>query len=195
MSEKFDRRIEGSRWVLWALAVLLAAAAGFFAWQRLSAPPAPPAILQAPAQQPARPDEPFAVTLYIPADGILAASRSTVVRQPSTQTLAREALDALFADKRAAQSPVFTGLKLRAFFLDAAGTGYVDLSPVQVNGARAPAWDELLAIYAMVDTLTQNFDEVRQVRFLLDGREVQTLAGHIDLSRTFEKRMDLVKQQ
>jgi hypothetical protein len=46
----------------------------------------------------------------------------------------------------------------------------------------------------MVNTLSQNFEEIRQVRFLVDGREVQTLAGHIELSRKFTKRMDLVKQ-
>jgi hypothetical protein len=40
----------------------------------------------------------------------------------------------------------------------------------------------------------QNFDEIKQVRFLLNGKEAQTLAGHVDLSRTFTKRMDLVRQ-
>jgi hypothetical protein len=43
--------------------------------------------------------------------------------------------------------------------------------------------------------LVQNVPEVRQVRFLVDGREVQTLAGHIDLSRSFGKRTDLVKTE
>ena len=56
------------------------------------------------------------------------------------------------------------------------------------------SWEELLALYAMVNTLSQNFEEIRQVRFLVDGREAQTLAGHIELSRKFTKRMDLVKQ-
>ncbi|HSQ77452.1 MAG TPA: GerMN domain-containing protein, partial [Nitrospirota bacterium] len=73
-------------------------------------------------------------------------------------------------------------------------TAYVDISSAQQNGATASAWEELLAIYSMVNTLMQNFEEIKQVRFLLEGKEAQTLAGHIDLSRKFDKRMDLVKQ-
>ncbi len=193
MSERIDRGIGGNRWVLWTLAALLAAGAGVFAWQRMSAP-AHPQAAPAPAAQTARPDEPLAVTLYYPADGMLAAAPAGVVRQASTQALAREALAALLAESHAAQSAVIRGLRLRAFFLDAAGTGYVDLAVVQPGGAKASAQDELLALYAMVNVLTQNFEEIRRVRFLLEGKETQTLAGHIDLSGAFEKRMDLVKQ-
>ncbi len=193
MSERIDRGIGGNRWVLWTLAALLAAGAGVFAWQRMSAP-ARPQTAPAPAAQAARPDEPLAVTLYYPADGMLAAAPAGVVRQASTQALAREALAALLAESHAAQSAVIRGLRLRAFFLDAAGTGYVDLAVVQPGGAKVSAQDELLALYAMVNVLTQNFEEIRRVRFLLEGRETQTLAGHIDLSGAFEKRMDLVKQ-
>ena len=69
----------------------------------------------------------------------------------------------------------------------------MDLAPASETGVRASAWEELLAVYAVVNTLVQNFEEIRQIRFLLDGKETQTLTGHIDLGRTFTKRMDLVK--
>jgi hypothetical protein len=49
-------------------------------------------------------------------------------------------------------------------------------------------------MYAMVNTLMQNFEEIREVAFLVDGRQAPTLAGHMDLSRRYGKRMDLVKQ-
>ena len=193
MSGRIDRGIGGNRWLFWLFAAILAAAAGFFAWQRLSAPSAPTTV-PAPAEQTARPDEQLPVTLYLPAEGRLAAVPAAVVRQPSTQAQARVVLSALFADPRAAQSAVFNEVRLRAFFLDASGTCYVDLSPAGPEGVQAPAWDELLALYAVADTLTQNFEEIRQVRFLIEGKEAQTLAGHIDLSGSFEKRMDLVRQ-
>jgi hypothetical protein len=71
------------------------------------------------------------------------------------------------------------------------------LSPVAPaqKELKASVEGELLAVYALVNSLTQSIPEVRQVRFLLDGREAQTLAGHIDLSRSFVKRTDLVKTQ
>ena len=54
------------------------------------------------------------------------------------------------------------------------GTAYVDLGRGRPGGIRGVGRDELLAVYAVVNTLTQNFEEIRQVRFLIEGREAQT---------------------
>ena len=198
MSERVDRRIGGNRLVLWSLVAIFAmtATAGAFVWLRLGSPALPQKqALQAllPLAQPARLDEPLTIMLYYPEDGVLAAGTIAVKRQLDLQAQARETLAALFTDPRVTQSAIFKDIKLREFFLDASGTAYVDLSSLQ-QGAEASAGEELLAVYTMVNTLTQNFEEIKQVRFLLEGKEAQTLAGHIDLTRIFEKRMDLVKQ-
>jgi hypothetical protein len=139
-------------------------------------------------------NEPLPITLYYPQEGMLATGSAVVKRQPDTQSLARAALAALFADQRATLEPVLRDIRLRELFIDAAGTAYIDLTPGPQKDVRASAWEEQLAIYSLVNTLLQNFEEIKQVELLLDGREAQTLAGHMDLSRTFTKRMDLVKQ-
>ena len=139
-------------------------------------------------------NEPLPITLYYPQEGMLAARSAVVKRQPDTQSLARAALAALFADQQASLEPVLRDIRLRELFVDASGTAYIDLTPGPQKDVRASAWEEQLAIYALVNTLLQNFEEIKQVELLLDGREAQTLAGHMDLSRTFTKRMDLVKQ-
>lgn len=198
MSERIDRRIKGSRPIIWLAVAIFAvvAAAGGFVWLRPNAPdPQQNQAAQAPSllAQPARPGEPLAITLYYPADGVLATGTASIKRQPDPQAQAREALGAVFADQRVLQAAVFRDLKIRGLFLDASGTVYVDLSSAQ-NGVKASAWEELLAIYSMVNTLMQNFEEIREVRFLFEGKEAQTLAGHIDLLRKFDKRMELVKQ-
>jgi glutamate-1-semialdehyde aminotransferase len=99
----------------------------------------------------------------------------------------------VLASGHASQTPVLRDVRLRALYLDAAGTAVVDLAAGREM--RVGVWDELLAVYALVNTLTQDFPEVKQVRFLIDGREASTLAGHLDLSRAFVKRTDLVKSQ
>ncbi len=139
-------------------------------------------------------DEPLSITLYYPHEGMLATESTVVKLQPDTQSLARAALVALFADQRVALAPVLRDIRLRELYLDGSGTAYIDLTPGTQKDVRASAWEEQLAIYALVNTLLQNFEEIKQVELLLDGREAQTLAGHMDLSRTFTKRMDLVKQ-
>ncbi len=200
MSERIDRRIGNNRFLLGVVMAIFAVAsvAGIFFWMRSTELQPPPrqdaAQKQSSVASSLRPDEPVTVTLFYPAADMLSTETVAVKRKPDTQAQAHEVLAAMMGDSRAVQSGVFKDMKLRELFLDSVGTAYVDLAPSQQNGVKASAWDELLEIYAIVDTLIHNFEEIRQVRFLLDGREAQTLAGHIDLSRKFEKRMDLVKQ-
>ncbi len=179
-----------------AMAVLLVAVlcTGGVVWWRLRATPPGSSAAQLPSAAALRLNEPLVITLSVPVDGLLVPVQAPVTRQPDTQSLAREALAALFADQTGSQAPVLKDLRIRGVYLDAAGTGYIDLAPAEQREVRASVWEELIALYAMVNTLSQNFEEIKQVRFLVDGKEVQTLAGHIELSWNFTKRMDLVKQ-
>ena len=177
--------------------VALVAAVLLFFWARAKTPePARGQAEQGARQliQPAFRNEPLMVTLYYPLDGMLTPASAPAKRQPDLQAQAREALLAVFQDQRAAQATVLRDVKLRAFYLDGQGTAYIDLASGREQAVRASAWDEQLALYAMVNTLSQNFEEIKQVVFLVDGRDAQTLAGHLDLSRKYSKRMDLVRQ-
>ncbi len=197
MSWTTDRSIRDNRLLLVIIGIILiVAAGGYVLWTRMNALDA----VEKPAEKgtsalilPAFRNEPLTVTLYYPGGGMLVSGTASAKRQPDTQAQAREALVAVFLDKRAAQAPVLRDVKLKAFFLDAQGTAYIDLMPGP-QPVRASAWDEQLAIYSMVNTLMQNFDEIKRVAFLIDGREAQTLAGHMDLSKKYSQRMDLVRQ-
>jgi hypothetical protein len=200
MSVRDDRRLPGSGTLATVVMVLvlLAAAGGGYFWIRMARTPQPAPVGQpeaGPASPVERPNEPFMATLYLPAEGKLVSFVVAVKREPDVQLQAREAVVAALAGDRGGKAAVLKELRLRALYLDAAGTVYLDLSPVAAGQkeVRASVQEELLAVYALVNTVAQNFPEVRQVRVLVDGREAQTLAGHIDLSRSFVKRTDLVK--
>lgn len=201
MSEKTDRGINSGlllRVVIVFCAVALGA--GIYIWWLMSSPSSgnaktPEAAAQAPRTQAALRDEALNVTLfyYYPADGLLATGFIAVKRQTDTQTQARELLRSLSSDQRASQTALLRDLQVRELFLDTAGTAYIDLVPIQQKDISASIEEEFLSLYAIVNTLMQNFEEIKQVALLIDGKEAQTLAGHIDLSRKFTKRMDLVK--
>jgi len=194
--------MQSNRLLLGVVIVLstVVASGGILLWMRMPSTdtadtaPKPAVEDQVLAHQQLLRDEPIPITLYYPHEGMLATVSAVVKRQPDTQSLARASLAALFDDQRAASEPTLRDIRLRELYLDGSGTAYIDLIPGTQKDVHASAWDEQLAIYALVNTLQQNFDEIKQVVLLLDGREAQTLAGHMDLSRTFTKRMDLVKQ-
>ncbi|MCZ6833727.1 MAG: GerMN domain-containing protein [Acidobacteria bacterium] len=74
------------------------------------------------------------------------------------------------------------GTPLLDLFLDSHGTLYLDLGQAVVRNLLPGTSSELLAVMGITDTLVANFPEVKQVQILVDGEEVRTLTGHLDLT-------------
>ena len=84
------------------------------------------------------------------------------------------------------------GTKLRTLFFTKAGEVYVDLSAdVQTNHPGGTT-NETLTVYALVSALTSNLPATTSVQILVDGKEVDTLAGHLDLRRPIEQDLKWV---
>jgi hypothetical protein len=90
-------------------------------------------------------------------------------------------------------SAVPPGTTLRALYLNAKGEAYVDLSRDVVTAHTGGSRDELLTIYTIVNALTSNLPAVTSVQVLVDGKEVDTLAGHVDLRRPLMKNLEVVE--
>jgi spore germination protein GerM len=83
-------------------------------------------------------------------------------------------------------SPIPPGTKLRTVFVTKEDV-YVDLSgEVQTNHPGGTT-NEILTVYALVNALTSNLPAIATVQILVDGKEVDTLAGHLDLRRPIEQ--------
>jgi hypothetical protein len=61
----------------------------------------------------------------------------------------------------------------------------VDLSASFVSSHPSGIEPETLTLLAILGTLHANLPKITQVRFLVDGRQQETLAGHADLTRTY----------
>lgn len=68
---------------------------------------------------------------------------------------------------------------------DDAGGVYVDFSRELIDNHPGGSAGEAFTIRSVVATLAENFPEVRSVKFLVDGREIETIAGHYDASDAF----------
>lgn len=127
---------------------------------------------------------PFTATMYyVAADGRGLVRREIEVPY-ATDTLSRARIIAERQLERAPRqllSPFPRGTRLRAVYLADDGILFVDLSGEVTTGHSGGSLDELLTVYALVNALTTNVAEISAVQILVDGREVDTLAGHIDL--------------
>ena len=61
----------------------------------------------------------------------------------------------------------------------------VDLSGSFVEAHPSGIEPETLTLLSIIGTLHANFPEISQVRFLVDGQQRDTLAGHADLTRAY----------
>jgi hypothetical protein len=86
-------------------------------------------------------------------------------------------------------SPIPAGTTLRALYIGDRGDAFVDLSNDVRTGHSGGSLDELFTTYAIVNALTVNLPAVTRVQILVDGKEVDTLAGHVDLRRPLQKNL------
>ena len=87
------------------------------------------------------------------------------------------------------------GTLLRAFYVTNRGDGFVDLSFEVSSRHPGGSSAELLTVYAIVNAVTANLPDVQRVQILIDGREANTLAGHVDLRRPLQQDLSLVRNE
>ena len=90
-------------------------------------------------------------------------------------------------------SAVPPGTAIRALFVTPQGEAYLDLTSEVVEAHPGGSLNELLTVYTLVDALAANLPAISAVQLLVDGKEVDTLAGHIDLRRPLVKNLSLVE--
>jgi spore germination protein GerM len=84
---------------------------------------------------------------------------------------------------------------LRALFVTEQGDAFVDLSVEARTRHTGGALDELFTVYTIVNALTTNLPAVKRVQILIDGKEVDTLAGHVDLRHPLQKNLKWVRSE
>jgi spore germination protein GerM len=84
------------------------------------------------------------------------------------------------------------GTRLRQVYVLENGTAYVDFSADLRQGMGGGSTGELLTVYSIVNSVVLNIPEIRRVGILIEGRPVETLNGHIDLSRPLPPNLSLL---
>jgi spore germination protein GerM len=90
-------------------------------------------------------------------------------------------------------SAIPAGTALRAFYVTDKGDAFVDLSGIS-TGHPGGSRTELLTVYAIVNAVTANLPAVQRVQILVDGKEVDTIAGHVDIRRPVARDTSLVRE-
>lgn len=137
------------------------------------------------------PGERIQVVLYfIGGDGHLVAETRQI---PKVQGLARRTMEELCrGPAQAGLLPTLpAGTALRDINIRD-GLATVDFSGELVAKHGGGSSGELLTVYSIVNTLTQ-FQTVERVQILVEGRQVESLAGHVDVREPLTRDGHLVR--
>src|SRR5438132_7235548 len=74
---------------------------------------------------------------------------------------------------------------LLAFYLLPDGTGVADFSEALATATPSGVESEEMAVDSITKTLEANVPQIRWLKILVHGQEVDSLAGHLDLTRTY----------
>ena len=161
----------------------------------VSPPPEEPAAAASVVPAAANVPHIIATLYYGTSDGqALAAVKREVPLGDGPRAQGRQILQ---SELEAAPAPYLSlippGTMLRAFYITERGDAFVDLSPEVSTMHPGGSTNELLTVYAIVNAVTANLSSVERVQILIGGKQADTLAGHVDLRRPFERDTSLVR--
>jgi spore germination protein GerM len=153
--------------------------------------PAATQIQPAPAA-PSGPERKIKATLYyVSEDGLaLVGTEREVPFADPIDAQARRIVEAQLSEPPAPlASAVPAGTTLQSLFMTERGDAFVDLSADVTTRHPGGALNELFTVYAVVNALTVNLPAIARVQILVNGKEVDTLAGHVDLRHPLQKNL------
>lgn len=133
-------------------------------------------------------------------DGTITAVQRQVALPEESSVRARALLDKLAAEYALPRSdhPLPNGAAVDDVFLLKWPTGdqpkasetrselaVINLRGSFVNQHPSGVQTEMLSVLSMLGTLHENFPQIAEVRFVVDGRSRETMAGHVDLDREY----------
>jgi germination protein M len=122
----------------------------------------------------------------------LVAEQRTI---PKVEGIARATINELIAGphpESGLQSTIPAGTVLKDINIRPEGLAIVDFSSELVSNFMGDSNAETLAVYSIVNTLTQ-FDTVNEVQILVDGEVVETIGGHVSVAAAMTRDEGLIQ--
>jgi hypothetical protein len=172
------------------IAVATVVAVALLAWLLTRPQPAPTIAPTIALPVPVDPDAPTPtpvpeeriVVLFAGSDGLLHPELRSVALPVQLGDRVRAIVDQVLTGPSGGLAPTVPyPSEVHHVFLDGEGTAWIDLTPPP--SPLAGSSTELMLVYGVVNSVLLNCPELSSVQLLFGGTEIETLTGHLDLSR------------
>jgi spore germination protein GerM len=110
---------------------------------------------------------------------LLSEEREIVGQMDQISEIRETLLEYFLGSKSNLRSPIPEKTRLREVYLDMYQTVYVDVTHEFIDNHPGGVYEEIYTLLGLIRTIRENFPLVARVQILVEGQEIDTLAGHI----------------
>ena len=139
---------------------------------------------------------PVPVHLYFgSADGPYLISETRIIGNPDDPVqMARAILEALVNGPRTNLTRTIpAAAQVRAIFIATDNICVVDFDTAIRDNHPGGCRGEMLTVYSIVNSLIINIPSIKQVKLLIDGSDIDTLAGHLNMQNPIPANMLIIR--
>ena len=139
--------------------------------------------------------EKWTVTLYFSDanERFLAPERRQIPKEKDVAGQARELVKALLDGSKIKLVNTFPPkTEVQNVKIADGGKAYVSFNKNLIRKHPGGSASEMATIYSLTNTLTANISAIKEVTLLVDGKELESIGGHIDTRHSFAPNKDLL---
>jgi len=116
-----------------------------------------------------------------------------IPKEENDEAKAKDLVKALLEGSKTKLVSTFPeGVTLDNITIDDKQTAYVSFGKNLIKQHPGGSASEMATIYSLTNTLTRNVNSIKKVKLLIDGKEVDSIRGHVDTRQPFTMNKDMV---
>ena len=125
----------------------------------------------------------------------LLGEKREILKKGSMKEEAKEVVEELTRGSKKKLIPTLPAqTKVLALDIDERGVARVSFNGALTRYHPGGSSAEIMTVYSVVNSLVLNFPEIKQVQILIEGKEIDSITGHLSLSKPIPPNPGLVKK-
>jgi hypothetical protein len=128
-----------------------------------------------------------------PQERFLMPEKRYIIKENDAAAQAKEIVKALLEGSKVGLVNTFpAGVVLIDVKVGDAGIAFVNFSKNLIKKYQGGSTAEMATIYSLTNSITQNVPSIKQVRILVEGKELPSIKGHISTQKAFSPDLELL---
>ncbi len=126
----------------------------------------------------------------------LVGEKREIIKKIQVKEEAKEAIAELIKGSKGKLIPTLPPrTKLLTLQISDAGVAKANFNPALSKDHPGGSSAEMMTVYSIVNSLALNFSQIKRVQILIDGKPIESIAGHLSLRQPIPPKPDLIKRQ